>query len=199
MTFQPVRPSDNPATDNQALLDLLTAYRPMCPIEAAHQETLVGFVASHHFPFSRSHLKGHLTASALVVNTSATHLLLGFHRKLGKWLQFGGHGEEGETNPLDVAVREAREESGIRELEVHPSAPAPYDLDVHTIPARPDVPEHSHLDIRFLFLAPDDATTNHQVDEQEKVQWFTWGDAAELDLDESLRRMLTKARALTHP
>lgn len=102
--------------------------------------------------FSRAHFTpGHLTASALIVDSERRRLGLIFHKKLGLWLQPGGHFEEGERDPLEAARREAAEEIGLHQLE--PLSPALFDLDVHEIPARPNEPAHLHHDLRFAFIA----------------------------------------------
>jgi 8-oxo-dGTP pyrophosphatase MutT (NUDIX family) len=149
---------------------------------------------AHEQPFDRAILHGHLTGSALIVSADGSQLLLGFHRKLGRWLQMGGHGEPGETDAQTVASREAEEESGIAGLALYPGVPAPVDVDVHTIPARKDVPEHLHLDIRYVLRAPANAKVNRQEEEQEELRWFSWEEAERLELDESLRRLIQKAR-----
>ena len=63
-------------------------------------------------------------------------MLLTHHRKLDRWLQLGGH-SDGESDPRQVALREAQEESGLARFRFLPEAsdPLPLDLDVHPIPA----------------------------------------------------------------
>jgi ADP-ribose pyrophosphatase YjhB (NUDIX family) len=98
----------------------------------------------------RERLEGHLTASALVVDPARGQALLTHHRKLGRWLQLGGHCD-GDANLARTALREAIEESGIEDLRVDPT---PIDVDVHAIPERGAEPRHLHLDTRFLVVAP---------------------------------------------
>ena len=62
---------------------------------------------------------GHITASAIIVETESQRTLLHFHRRLDRWLQVGGHAEY-ETDPAQVALREAREETGLPDLAFHP-------------------------------------------------------------------------------
>ena len=81
-----------------------------------------------------------------MINRAGTHTLLTHHRKLDRWLQLGGHAD-GQANILEVALREAREESGI--TDVVPVSPAIFDVDIHRIPARRDEPAHDHYDVRF--------------------------------------------------
>jgi 8-oxo-dGTP pyrophosphatase MutT (NUDIX family) len=121
-------------------------------------------------------------------------VLLVHHRKLGRWLQPGGHAEAGETAGETVALREAREETGVADLRLHPRAPRPLDVDVHQIPARPDELAHEHLDLRYLVIASEAASTLAQADEVSEMRWFTWAELTELDLDTGLRRALAKVR-----
>jgi 8-oxo-dGTP pyrophosphatase MutT (NUDIX family) len=123
-------------------------------------------------------------------------VLLNHHKTLNRWLQFGGHFDL-ETEPWRVALREAHEESGLRQLTFLPVTrdPAPFDLDVHTIPARDNKPEHLHLDLRYLLTtdAPGDARAS---EESNDIRWLTFGEADALaDGNSELLRMLRKARA----
>ncbi|SNS04811.1 8-oxo-dGTP pyrophosphatase MutT, NUDIX family [Belliella buryatensis] len=100
--------------------------------------------------FLRSRLSGHFTASAWVVNKRRTHTLLTLHRKLNRWLQLGGHAD-GEENLLEVAMKEAQEESGLTSLRFVGNGI--FDIDKHIIPQKGDVPEHYHYDVRYLIEA----------------------------------------------
>jgi 8-oxo-dGTP pyrophosphatase MutT (NUDIX family) len=73
----------------------------------------------------------HLTASCFVVTRDLARVLLAFHRKAGRWLQLGGHIEDSDVSVAAAARREAREESGIPDLELLDEHPV--DLDRHTL------------------------------------------------------------------
>jgi 8-oxo-dGTP pyrophosphatase MutT (NUDIX family) len=158
---------------------------------------ILTFVERHPHPFDRRIAEGHLTGSAVVVSAPGDRVLLLHHRKLGRWLQPGGHAEPGERDGEVVALREAREETGIEGLALHPSAPRPLDVDVHPIPARRDEPAHRHLDLRYLVVAPAGATLRRQAAEARALRWFTWDELAALALDPGLRRALRAAQAHT--
>jgi len=104
----------------------------------------------HPRSFHRDHLPGHITASCWIVDESKQFTLLTHHAKLNRWLQPGGHAD-GDENVMAVALREAREETGLKSLSL--IGGAIFDIDIHTIPARQDFPAHDHYDIRFLFHA----------------------------------------------
>jgi 8-oxo-dGTP pyrophosphatase MutT (NUDIX family) len=142
--------------------------------------------------FVRSSFPGHFTGSALVVSAEGDRALLHHHRKLDKWLQFGGHCD-GDRDILRVARREALEESGIEGLIV--ASERPFDLDIHPIPAKDNEPEHFHYDVRYVLIAPENA--EFVISEESKeLRWFSPEETRELALDQGLRRMISKWQAL---
>lgn len=104
----------------------------------------------HPRAFFRDHLPGHITGSAWIVDPSRKFALLTHHAKLNRWLQPGGHAD-GEEDVVSVALREAREETGLTSLRL--ISHGIFDLDIHSIPGRNDFPQHDHYDIRCLFEA----------------------------------------------
>jgi 8-oxo-dGTP pyrophosphatase MutT (NUDIX family) len=130
----------------QTLLDELHSYTPADSVEARHHEEMIGLVRSASDPFSRAWFEpGHITASCFILDLSG-RLLLHHHRRLGRWLQMGGHVEGGES-ASEAARREGREESGLQDLEL---VAAIFDLDIHPIPAAKGEPDHRHFDVRYL-------------------------------------------------
>lgn len=158
---------------------------------------MLEFVRRHPNPFDRRIREGHLTGSALVLSAAGDRTLLVHHRKLERWLQPGGHADPDETSGETVALREAREETGIAALTLHPAAPRPLDLDVHAIPSRGNEPAHEHLDLRYLVVAPEGARLTRSEQESSDLRWFAWSDLPTLSLDAGLRRALDKARRWT--
>jgi 8-oxo-dGTP pyrophosphatase MutT (NUDIX family) len=163
-------------------------------------EEFTRFVSEQPHCFERTLAIGHITASAWVVNPARTHVLLTHHRKLGTWLQVGGHCD-GDSDTLYVALREAREESGIRDfftLSTHI-----FDLDIHEIPAEAngstdDFPAHLHYDVRYALQA---ATTELTVSaESFDVAWIAFEDIERYTHDASVLRMAHKwIHAQTNP
>ena len=177
-----------------ALLERLRRHHPGDPDEAAHLATILDFVATHADPFDRRIPHAHLTASAFILSPDGRRVLLLHHRKLDRWLQPGGHAEGGETDGEAVALREAREETGIETLRMLAEAPRPLDVDVHVFPARESEPAHLHLDLRYVVIAPEDAALLRSPKETRALRWFGWDDLADLGLDGGLQRGLGKAR-----
>ncbi len=163
-----------------------------------------GLVVSHEECFERTCLPGHVTASTWILSHDRRRFLLTRHRKLGRWLQLGGHAD-GDGDVLRVALREAREESGMQSFSlIDPEAgssgpgrlpPVPIDVDVHRIPARPGEPEHEHHDIRFLLVAgPDQPLV--MSEESSDLAWFPFESLGDVGADESLLRLGRKAALL---
>ena len=136
----------------------------------------------------RTTAPGHLTGSALVVDSDGERVLLMLHAKLRRWLQPGGHAD-GDADVLAVALREGREESGIAELEA--LSPEIFDVDVHEIPARKGEPAHLHYDVRFALVAPAGAQLVVS-EESHDLAWVPRAEVAHYNTDDSVLRMAAK-------
>lgn len=148
--------------------------------------------------YERGQWKGHFTGSALVVNPTLTRVLLTHHRKLGMWLQLGGHAD-GDTDLARVAMTEALEESGLTNLTFFgfPSLQevVPFDLDIHSIPESPYAPQHVHYDMRFLVVA-DDSQSLTISDESHDLRWFQFDEARVVNQEDSMVRQYQKVALL---
>ena len=177
----------------QPLLNLLRQHHPADPDEQAMTQSTIAFVEQQPNCFERSLLAGHVTGSAWIVSVARqpndlTHVLLIHHRKLDRWLQPGGHAD-GDPDVAGVALREAQEETGLSSLRL--LHPAIFDVDIHPIPARKDVPAHLHYDIRFL-LEADSTEPFGDSDEIRDIRWFSLRQATECVDSESMFRLLRK-------
>jgi 8-oxo-dGTP pyrophosphatase MutT (NUDIX family) len=179
----------NRAALYQALASLDLAARPE---EIDFRSRMLALLDTSMECFDRSCFPAHFTGSALIVNATGGQALLHHHRKLDKWLPFGGHCD-GDENVLRVARREAWEESGIEGLVL--ASPRLFDLDIHTIPARGDEPEHEHFDVRWMLIAPENAQFRRS-DESLELRWFTPFEMESLALTPGNRRLLCKWRGI---
>lgn len=185
------------ADKRDLLLNALKKYQTSDEHEADMLAKLISFIESHEDCFDRSNQEGHITGSALVINPDGDKVLLTHHRKLDRWLQFGGH-SDGDPDTWNVALREAQEESGIEDLEF--VSRDIMDVDVHPIPdnLKKGEPKHFHYDVRFLLRAKsEEFEGNH---ESHKLKWFTWGELDEIGLMSvtSLKRMFDKWHAIVN-
>ena len=173
--------------------DRLAEHRPSGPVEAADVARTLAVVDSSPDPWSRR-LPLHLTASALVVHPPSGGVLLRWHRTMGRWLQIGGHGDPGEVDPVDVVLREGREETGLVDLRPWPNADLAH-VVVVPVPETPREPAHEHADLRFV-LATDEPRRARPERPDAPLRWLTLPDALELVAEDNLRETLTRVRRL---
>lgn len=167
------------------LAGALLAHCIASPQRAEHVAQFNAFLVSSPDVFQRWHPLGHFTGSAWLVARDGERVLLTHHRKLGRWLQLGGHAD-GDPDLAQVALREAHEESGLSALQGEPRI---FDIDRHRIPARGNEPEHWHYDVRFVVRAGADEAFVVS-DESHALAWRRIDAiAADPDAEESIRRM----------
>ncbi len=179
-------------------LQMLTLYAELFPAEREVALQVVQLVETHADCYDRLCRPGHLTGSAWVMSRDHQRVALVHHKKLGRWLQPGGHAD-GDADLANVAWREAREELGLRDLRLvaGDSPPVPLDIDIHIIPASYDDrgglidDTHEHHDLRFLFVAK----SNEQLalsEESHEVRWFEIATLHEVTDEPSVLRLRDK-------
>jgi len=175
------------------LLHDVRAHRPFDDRERDMCARMAAFLERYGpAAFERSLRPGHVTASAWIVDPERTQAVLLHHRKLGRWLQLGGH-VDGDPDVRRAAVREAREESGLRTLRL--VTEDIYDIDVHRIPARAGEPEHDHYDVRFA-LEADPREPLVANEESHDVRWIALAELDRYAIDDSVRRLAAKTATL---
>jgi len=179
-----------PPTD---LLAALATHVPSDADEAASLVRIRALLEAPDDPFARSNPVGHITGSAVVARPDGSAFLLVHHRKLGRWLQPGGHVDPDDASVLATALREVREETGL--VAVVPAlAGRVFDVDVHAIPARPKEPAHEHFDVRYL-VTTTEPDVSADLAEVRAIAWYSLADALAAGADASLARALRKALA----
>ena len=174
--------------DRQSVIEQLKNYRTQFSEEQVFVNQFLELL-EHPDAFQRQHLPGHITGSSWILDNTRQFVLLVHHGTLNKWLQPGGHAD-GEEDVVNVALREAQEETGVKHFNLLQSEI--FDLDIHPIPARNGFPDHLHYDIRFLF----EADKNEKVivsDESHDVAWVAIDQLNKLtDGNPSIMRMAEK-------
>ena len=136
----------------QDICDKLRQHTPLDPTEAAHQvATLLFLETCTQNPLSRNTPEGHVTASCLAIHAMDASMVVLWHKKIGRWLQPGGHVEDSDESVADASLRELCEETGATTTDISKFLGI-VDIDVHPIPALKDQAEHLHYDVRFGFV-----------------------------------------------
>lgn len=174
---------------HEGLRRLLEEYQPSTSAEAEHLASILELLSTKPSAFDGlEYQPGHITASAFVVHPSEPAAALMKHRKIGRWLQPGGHVEPDDSDIESAARREVAEEVGISHLVSFGVT----DVDVHVFPQRADQPEHLHLDIRIGFVAASDELVDGG--ESDGVRWATFNEMQQME--ESLARPARRLEAM---
>jgi 8-oxo-dGTP pyrophosphatase MutT (NUDIX family) len=161
------------------LIEELRLYHPADDAERSHYLAVIDLLTGGPKVFSRDHFTpGHVTASCFIVDRTGARLLLHRHRRLGRWLQMGGHCVEEEV-PASAALREGAEESGLEDLQLVQGGIL--DLDVHPIPSATGEPDHYHFDLRYIARTETPDAIKMQEAESEELTW--------VPLEEAIIRM----------
>lgn len=175
----------------QKLIIDLEAFVPYDEAEKRDRQLTLDFIKRTPAPdaFLRANIEGHITASAWLLSSDLSEVLLNHHGYLDKWIQFGGHAD-GNPNLLEEAIRETIEESGIESIEALQSTI--FDIDVQAIPENPKRNEgsHTHYDVRYLLKARD---KDFKIsDKSHGLKWVGLDDIFSMPLQASVLRMAQK-------
>jgi 8-oxo-dGTP pyrophosphatase MutT (NUDIX family) len=136
----------------------------------------------------------HITASAIIVHPPSERVLLRWHARQQAWLQVGGHGDPGELDPLLIAIREGREETGLDDLAGWPDGRIIH-VVVVPVPASRHEPAHEHADVRFVLETqqPDLARPENPT---AALRWLTIPEAKATTDRSNVRETLTRVDRL---
>ena len=171
------------------LIKELENYTTADDMEKEDVNKILKFLATNDNCYSRTNLKGHITVGAVIMYEDG-ELLINFHKKLKKWLFFGGHSEN-EKNPLDTAKREVKEECGITEYD--DLGGKILDVSAHIIPKDPkkNEPEHYHYNINYIFIVK--KKDFNISEESTDIRWVNIEEARQLMTFYNKNRILDKA------
>jgi 8-oxo-dGTP pyrophosphatase MutT (NUDIX family) len=185
MTLHGVEPSE------RGLVAVLDRYQPRSEQEVADVER-IRQAASRGEAWARS-TPLHATGSALIVHPETKRVLLRWHERMQAWLQVGGHADPGETDPFLIALREAQEETGLRDLAAWPDRKQAtlVQVVVVPVPAGKGEPPHHHADLRYVLATatPDKATPETET---AYLRWLYLEEALQNIAEENLRICLVR-------
>jgi 8-oxo-dGTP pyrophosphatase MutT (NUDIX family) len=173
--------------------DVLVGYRPRGEAELRDVGRVSELVKTAADPWLRS-LPLHLTASALIVHPDSGRVLLRWHRRQQAWLQVGGHGDPGESDPLAIALREAGEETGLADLAPWPDGQLRH-VAVVPVPAGGDEPAHEHADLRFVLATEEPGAARAEAPDA-PLRWLPLREAFEATSEANLRETLARVERL---
>ena len=185
-----------PGSPRPALNALIDHYQPDGDAETADIRRVRALLETAGDPYRRD-LPLHVTASALIVHPPTGRVLLRWHQRQQAWLQVGGHGDPGETDPLAIAAREAEEETGLTDLVPWPDAEIKQVVIVDVPPGKGE-PAHQHADVRF-FMATGTPDAIRAENPQAQLRWLTLPAARDTTSEPNLREALTRIEPLLKP
>ncbi len=160
------------------LRSVLDAYQPDSAQERKDVERLRVLVHEAADPWTRASPL-HITGSAIVVHPPTRRVLLRWHDRMQAWLQVGGHADPGESDPFSIAMREAREETGLGDLVPWPEKRV-LQVAVVPVPAGKGEPEHHHGDIRYALATAEPENVQAENDTA-ALMW--------LDVDDAIQKV----------
>jgi 8-oxo-dGTP pyrophosphatase MutT (NUDIX family) len=185
-----------PHSSSLALAALLNRYQPQGDTETADIQRVRALTEAGGDPYRRD-LPLHVTASALIVHPLTARILLRWHQRQQAWLQVGGHGDPGETDPLVIVAREAEEETGLADLVPWPDAEIKHVVIVNVPPGKGE-PAHQHADVRFC-MATGTPDAIRAENAHAPLRWLSLPEARDLTSAPNLRETMARIEPLLFP
>ena len=175
------------------LSEQLERYTPYNEQEERDRALLLRALREEDNVLSRENERMHMTASAWVTNERRDRVLMAYHNIYDSWAWLGGHAD-GEEDLLAVALREVREESGVRHIRA--ASEDIFSLEILTVDGHEKrgrcVSSHLHLNVTYLLIADDTDALTVKPDENRGVRWFTPDAAVEASSEPWFRERIYK-------
>lgn len=183
------------------MIDKLKAYKAINEQEQTDQEAMLQFIERNPDCFERTNLVGHITSSAIVMNKTLDKVLFAHHNIYNSWGWVGGH-NDGDSNCLFVAMKEAKEETGVE--NIYPFSEDILGLDIiyvsNHIKNGKYVSDHLHLNVTYLLIADETDELKVNIQENSGVRWFHIDEVFEHVSEERMvavyRKLFDKAQSL---
>lgn len=154
------------------LYEIINKYKPVNEQEEKDQKAMLQFLDNNKNALLRENLAGHFTSSAIVVNENYDKVLFIHHNIYNAWGWTGGH-NDGDNDPKAVAVKEAKEETGLVHIRVHEDILGIDAVYVQNHIRRGEyVNDHIHFNVTYLVVANEEDSVEAKLDENSDVRWF---------------------------
>ena len=175
------------------LRGILESYQPCSEQEENDRRMMLRYLDLFPDALLRTNETAHFSASAWVVNPASDKVLMIYHNIYKSWSWPGGHAD-GESDLLSVALREIREETGVK--DVHAVSPDVFSLEILTVNAHfkrgKYVVPHLHLNLTYLLEADDTQQLHIKADENSGVRWFGLDEAIEACCEPEMKIVYAK-------
>lgn len=155
-----------------SLKDSIQHYQPFNEQEKKEKDVMLHYMNTFDNLFLRDNEFAHWTASSWIVNKDRTKVLMIYHNIYQSWAWTGGHAD-GDTNLLYVALKEAKEETGL--TNVHPVSEDIYSLEILSVDGHIKrgsfIATHLHLNVTYLLEANEEDSIRMKPDENSGIQW----------------------------
>lgn len=171
----------------------IVKYIPKNKQEEVDRKLILNYMDTFDDTLIRKNMMCHFTASSWIVNKERTKVLMIYHNIYDSWAWTGGHAD-GDANLLNVALKEAKEETGISNLKV--ISEEIFGLQILTVDSHIKrgeyIPSHLHLDCCFLFEADENETLSIKADENSGVKWILIDEVLNYSTEEKMKKIYVK-------
>lgn len=154
------------------LREKIEKYVPYNEQEEKDKNTILKYMDAFEDTLTRNNEFGHFTASAWVVNKERTKVLLIYHNIYKSWAWTGGHAD-GESDLLQTAIREVKEETGVENVKVLDDDI--FSLEIVCVNGHVKrgkyVSSHVHLNLTYLLEVDENEKLRIKEDENSGVKW----------------------------
>jgi len=154
---------------------------------------MLNFLDCNPDAFDRTNLVAHMTSSAIVMNQNMDKVLFAHHNIYHSWGWVGGH-NDGDDDCLAVAIKEAKEETGVR--NIHPYTEDILGIDIifvqNHIKNSSYVSDHLHLNVTYLLIADETDELEISQNENSDVKWFELNNVLDYVNEERMKPLYQK-------
>lgn len=160
------------------LIEEITHYKPFNEQEEKDKALFLECLQKEENLFLRENRRIHMTASCWIVNSKFDKVLFCYHNIYHSWAWLGGH-SDGNENLLEVALKEAREESGLEKIYPYDKVP----FSIESLPVSGHIKKgeyvssHIHLNVTYLLVADEEEELRINKEENSGLKWFSFSDA----------------------